>query len=344
MDDTHLNKKPKEDSKDLFSSQDIHFQNTESNPKLSLRSGKSQALKKNTSPENNSRTKENKPNLQAPSLDMFAPSGERSSKTANVSVLNQIEVRPSCEDMFGSGSSKVLNSKTVEKNDEYPSTSNLQVKKSKIILEDNDEFSFPVRKRTSKPSIVNDENDEFSFSVNKRRRVQEQPTKEDDEFSFTSNKNLSTKRNRQSNPDMFASGGTSSSFVAGSSKLSNLRNNDERDEIDFRGSRQIPADDLFTFPDDSFPKRKRYKESLNCANDSTSEVKIALFSKTITETHTVRDLQNEVKPEMKMDIAENEKNLTTYSKNMPNPTKLKKVRITIPLVTKCTCTQPDTVV
>lgn len=327
--DTHLNKKTKEDSKDLFSSQDIPFLNTESNPKLSLRSGKSLTSKKNTSPENTRRTKEKKHDLHAPSLDMFAPSGERSSRTANISVFNQTEARPSCEDMFGSGSSKVLNSKTVEKNDGYASTCNLQVNKSKIIFEDNDEFSFPVRKRTSKSSLVNDENDEFSFSINKRRRVQEQPTNEADVFSFISNKNSSTKRSRQSNPDMFASGGTSSSSVAGSSKLSNLRNNKERDEIDSRGSRQIADDDLFTFPEDSFPKRKRYKESLNCANDSTSEVKIALFSKTITDNNTISDLQNEVKPEIKIDVAEDRKNLVTYSKNMPNPTKLKKVRITM---------------
>lgn len=329
LDVIHLNKKTKEDSKDLFSSQDIHFQNTESNPKLSLRSSKSLTSRKNTSPENKSRTKEDKPVLHAPSLDMFAPSGERSSRTANISVLNQTEARPSCEDMFGSSSSKVLNSKTVEKNDAYASTSNLQVNKSKIMFEDNDEFSFPVRKRTSRPSLVNDENDEFSFSVNKRRRVQEQPANEDDVFSFTSNKNSSTKRTRQSNPDMFASGGTSSSSVAGSSKLSSLTNNKVRDEIDFRRSRQIPDDDLFTFPEDSLPKRKRYKESLNCANDSKSEVKIALFSKTITDIKSISDQQNEVRPEIKMDVAEDGKNLVTYSKNMPNPTKLKKVRIKI---------------
>lgn len=328
MDDIHLNKKTKEDSKDLFSSQDIHFQNTESNPKLSLRSSKSLTSRKNTSPENKSRTKENKPGLHAPSLDMFAPSGERSSRTANISVLNQTEAKPSCEDMFGSSSNKVLNSKTVEKND--ASKSNLQVDKSKIMFEDNDEFSFPVRKRTSRPSLVNDENDEFSFSVNKRRRVQEQPTNEDDVFSFTSNKNSSTKRTRQSNPDMFASVGTSSSSVAGSSKLSNMRNNKERDEIDFRRSREIPDDDLFTFPEDSLPKRKRYEESLSCANDSKSEVKIALFSKTITDTKSINDQQNEVRPEIKMDVAEDGKNLVIYSKNMPHhPTKLKKVRLQI---------------
>lgn len=329
LDDIHINKKTKEDSKDLFSSQDIHFQNTESNPKLSLRSSKSLTSRKNTSPENKSRTKENKPGLHAPSLDMFAPSGERSSRTANISVLNQTEARPSCEDMFGSSSSKVLNSKTVEKNDAYASTSHLQVNKSKIMFEDNDEFSFPVRKRTSRPSLVNDENDEFSFSVNKRRRVQEQPTNEDDVFSFTSNKNSSTKRTRQSNPDMFSSGGTSSSSVAGSSKLSSMRNNNEKDEIDFRRSRQIPDDDLLTFPEDSLPKRKSYKESLNYANGSKSEVKIALFSKTITDTKSISDQQNEVRPEIKMDVAEDRKNLVTYSKNMPNPTKLKKVRIKI---------------
>lgn len=329
LNDTHLNKKTKEDSNDLFSSQDIHFQNTERNPNLSLRSSISLALKKNTSPENTSRTNENKPKLHAPSLDMFAPSGERSSRKVNASILNQTEARPSCEDMFDSGSNKVLNSKTVEKNNEYASTSNLQVNKSKVMFEDNDEFSFPVRKRTSKPSLVNDENDEFSFSVNKRRRVQEQPNNEDDVFSFISNKNSSTKRSRQSNPDMFASGGTSSCSVNGSSKLSNLRDNEEKDEIDFRESRQIPDNDLFTFPEDSFPKRKRFKESLICTNDSTSEVKIALFSKKITDTHTINDLQNETKPEIKTDVAEEKKNLVTYRKHVSNPTKPKKVRIGI---------------
>lgn len=356
-DEDHLTKKLKEDSENVFSSQDINFQNTESNPKLSLRSGKSLSLKSNTSVENTrmskenipvlhnpsldmfapsdvrssnaGKAKENKPVLHAPSLDMFAPSGVRSSKTANVSVLNQSDVSPSCEDMFGSGSSKLSNGKTVEKTYEIPSTSNQPVKMSKIIFEDkNDEFSFPTRKRTNKPSLHNDVNDEFSFSANKKRcKVQEQPTDEDDEFSFSSSKNASNKRNRQSNPDIFASGETlhDSSSVAGPSKLSNPRNFEEKDEIDCRRSKQITSDDLFTFPEESLAKKKRYKESLICANDSSPEVQIALFSKGVTDSHATSSLQNKVQPAINMDVYEEEKNLVTYSKNMSSTSIPKKV-------------------
>lgn len=248
-----------------------------------------------------------------PSLDMFAPSCSRTVQTSDPR-----EVRPSCEDMFGSGSRKSDEGKTSvqastskklqiiseEEDDGFLSSSKKRGREPlQIVDDDQDEFAFNPSKKTKVREEINgkkeelfvtkkkapeknlrkdDDNDDFfSFGPSKKTKLEKENN--DDVFSFKSNK--SSKRNRQSDPDMFASSEASSSSSANPHKIQKM---EEDDEFGFGEHRKRGnEDDCFAFPVATAPKRKESKEDSRSSVNREENVVIGILSEQNKRTETV---------------------------------------------------------
>lgn len=289
-----LSKRPalRGNSEDLFGSQNLN--NSNSNIETVLSANK-------TAVSNKCQQEPAKVN-HVPSLDMFASSGQGS---ATSSVHKEYAVAPSCQDMFASSGSRKRGSQNLC--DEF-SISHMKTNKEPLHnASSRDEFSFDTAKKESHNVV-----DEFSFKSNKPSNgsvISE--IKGDDAFSFISNKRPN-KRNRQSNQDMFESSAESSIInddsVAGPSKSVN----------DFSCSNSKPnafKDNLFAFPDDHNPKRRRGNDEELGLNKTGSDIKLAVHANRC-ETEPGAICNKEVE-----DLSE-PKNLITYSKL---PIKVKEV-------------------
>lgn len=288
-----LSKRPalRGNSEDLFGSQ--HLNNSNSNI---------ETLSANKTAISNKCQQEPVKVNHVPSLDMFAPSGQGS---VTSSVHKETAVAPSCEDMFASSGSRKQGSKNL--GDEFSVSKTKTSKEPLYNANSRDEFSFDTAKKESYNVV-----DEFSFNSNKPSNASVvSEIKGDDAFSFTSNKRPN-KRNRQSTQDMFVSSAESSIInddsIAGPSKSVN----------DFSFSNSKPnafKDNLFAFPDDHNPKRRRINDEELGLNKTESDIKLAVHTNGCeTEPGTI--CMKEVE-----DLSE-PKHLITYSKV---PTKVKEV-------------------